>query len=192
MMEIARRSLIDTCRLRRIWLAWIGFGTTFLLVASCNRQPERPRAAYDVPIAQLERSYGRLITVSNLPTPNQNGTGDRVGLFRDADGTVWGIPLTEGDSGSVLGCAPPALREVPVSDTLPAGTVEIVGAANEPTGWRGGTGKIELLLRDAQGGLRWHPVAAVEIKNGPVCWSESPPAQPLRHYRLVVAGAGKN
>ena len=164
---------------------------TVLLVASCSRQPERPRAAYDVPITQLERSYGRLITVSNMPTPDQHGTGDRLGLFRDENGTVWGIPLTVGENGSVIGCAPPTLREVPVSDTLPADTVEIVGAANEPTGWRGGTGKLELLLRDARDGLRWHSVAAVEIKTGAMCWSDSPPVQPLKHYRLVIAGAGK-
>jgi hypothetical protein len=101
----------------------------------------------------------------------------------------WGLPLTVGDNGSVLGCAPPTLREVPVSDTLPANAVEIVGAANEPTGWRGGTGKLELLLRDAQGALLWHPVAAVEIKTGQVCWSQSEPVQPLKYYRLVKAGA---
>ena len=170
-------------------LAWGVLVTALLLTAACRR-PERPRAAY-VPVAQLEQSYGRLITVSNEPTPEQHGTGDRLGLFRDEGGTVWGIPLTIGDDGSVLGCAPPSLRDVPVSDTLPADAVEIVGAANEPNGWRGGTGKLELLLRDAQGGLRWHSVAAVEIKTGPVCISQSPPEIPLKYYRLVKGGAGK-
>lgn len=176
-------------RSRLLLLARCGLGPAILLITSCGHQPERPRASY-VPITQLEQSYGRLVTVSNEPTPNQNGTGDRLGLFRDDGGTVWGIPLAESDDQGVLGCAPPALREVPVSDTLPADTVEIVGAANEPTGWRGGTGKLELLIRDAQGRLRWHPVAAVEIKAGPVCLSQSPPVQPLRYYRLVKAGAG--
>jgi hypothetical protein len=76
--------------------------------------------------------------VSNEPTPDQNGTEDRLGLFQDESGTVWGIPLTICDDGGVLGCAPPLLREVPVSDTLPADTVEVVGATNEPNGWRGG------------------------------------------------------
>lgn len=184
------QEFINEHRLRRVeplW-AWIGLGIV-ILVASCSR-PEPPRAAY-VPIAQLEHSYGRLITVSNAPTPDQHGTGDRLGLFRDDSGTVWGIPLTISDDGSVLGCAPAALREAPVSDTLPPDAVEIVGAANEPTGWRGGTGKLELLLRDAHGGLRWHSVAAAEIKTGPVCWSQSPPVQPLKYYRLVKAGVGK-
>lgn len=185
------QEFINEHPLRRIraLCIWIGLGAVLLLVASCSR-PEQPRAAY-MPISQLEQSYGRLITVSNEPTPDQHGTGDRLGLFRDEGGTVWGIPLTIGDDGGVLGCAPPALREVPVSDTLPADAVEIVGAANEPNGWRGGTGKLELLLRDAQGELRWHSVASVEIKTGPVCLSQSPPVQPLKYYRLVKAGVGK-
>jgi hypothetical protein len=158
--------------------------TAIALLSSC-KPTEKPRAPY-VPIEQLERTYGRLITASNMPTPNQNGTGDRLGLFRDDTGTIWGIPLTVGEDGSVLGCAPSSLREVPVSDTLPA-DAEIVGAANEPTGWRGGTGKLELLLRDGQGRLLWHSVESVEIKTGPICLSQSPPEIPLKHYRLVKA-----
>jgi hypothetical protein len=140
-----------------------------------------------VPIAQLEKSYGRLITVSNEPTPGQHGTGDRLGLFRDEGGTVWGIPLTTAEDGGVLGCAPPALRDLPPSDTLPA-DAEIVGAANEPNGWRGGTGDLELLLRDARGALRWHPIKGAEITTGPVCVSQSPPVIPLKFYRLVEQG----
>ena len=186
-----RQEFTNEHRLRRIsaLCSWIGLGAVLLLAASCSRT-ESPQAAY-VPISQLEQSYGRLITVSNAPTPDQHGTGDRLGLFRDEGGTVWGIPLTIGDNGSVLGCAPPNLREVPVSDTLPADATEIIGAANEPTGWRGGTGKLELLLRDAQGGLRWHAVASVEIKTGQVCLSQSEPVQPLQYYRLVKAGVGE-
>lgn len=193
MRETVPPKFIDECRSERKGLArvWIILGTASLLIASPGCEPERPRAAYDVPVAQLERSYGRLVTVSNMPTPDQNGTGDRLGIFRDEGGTFWGIPLTIGSDGSVTGCAPPGLRQVPVSDTLPADTAEVVGAANEPTGWRGGTGKLELLLRDKQGALRWHDVEAVEIKTDPVCWSQSPPEQPLKHYRLVIAGAGK-
>lgn len=173
----------------RFQTAWAVLGIALLGFASCQ-QPDAPQVAY-VPVAQLEQKYGRLITVSNSPTPDQNGTGDRLGLFRDSDGTVWGIPLLAGEDGSVQGCAPPTLRDVPVSDTLPPDTAEIVGAANEPTGWRGGTGKLELLLRDAQGGLRWHSVAAAEIKTGAICWSQSPPRQPLKYYRLVKASTTK-
>jgi hypothetical protein len=152
---------------------------------SCNSKA--PRAAY-VPISQLEQSFGRLITVANAPTPNQHGTGDRLGLFRDGTGTVWGIPLMINDNGDLLGCAPPKLRELSISDTLSA-DVEIVGATNEPSGWREGTGKLELLLRDKKGELHWRPVTAGEVKDGPVCWSQSPPEQPLPYYRLVSVTA---
>jgi hypothetical protein len=81
------------------------------------------------------------------------------------------------------------LREFAVTDTLPADAVDIIGAVNQPSGWRGGTGKLELLLRDVQGGLRLQSVAAAEVKKGPVCWSQSPPEQPLKYYRLVKANA---
>lgn len=155
---------------------------TIALLTAC-RERELPRAEY-VPLTQIEQSYGSLITVSNAPTPNQNGTGDRLGLFRDKDGTIWGLPLTESSDRGVLGCAPPNLKNLPVTDTLPA-EAEIVGAANEPTAWRGGTGKLELLLRDSTGGLRWHPVAAGEVKDGPVCWSQSEPVRTHSYYRLV-------
>lgn len=161
---------------------------TILLLPAC-RDREQPRVDY-VPLAQIEQSYGQLITVSNAPTPNQNGTGDRLGLFRDKDGTIWGIPLTENKDRGVLGCAPPNLRDLPITDTLPA-DAEIVGAANEPTGWREGTGKLELLLRDSAGVLRWHPVAAAEVKNGAVCWSQSEPVQTHSYYRLVKAESKK-
>jgi hypothetical protein len=177
--------------LQPIPLSWVRnvLLTTVLLFASCH-PPKQPHAAY-VPISQLEQSYGRLITVSNAPTQDQHGTGDRLGLFRDEDGTVWGIPLTIADNGDLLGCAPPMLREFAISDTLPADVVDIIGAANEPSGWRGGTGKLELLVRDTRGVLHWHSVAAAEVKNGPVCWSQSPPEQPLKYYRLVKANAVK-
>ena len=163
--------------------------TTMLLFVSCN-SPKPPHATY-VPISQLEQSYGRLITVSNAPTQDQHGTGDRLGIFRDSSGTVWGIPLTIADNGDLLGCAPPTLREFAVTDTLPADAVDIIGAVNEPSGWRGGTGKLELLIRDAQGRLRLQGVASGEVKTGPVCWSQSPPEQPLKYYRLTKANAVK-
>ena len=161
---------------------------TILLVASCRHTEQRPQAAR-LPVAQLEQIYGRLFSVANEPTPDQNGTGDRLGLFRDDNGTVWGIPLMIDEHGNVLGCAPPTLRDAPASDKLPED--EIVGAANEPSGWRGGTGKLGLLLRDAQGKLRWQSVAAVEIKTGPVCLSQSGPVQPLMYYRLAKQGTVK-
>ena len=172
------------------WRIWSGLLTTMLLFVSCNNPPKQPHAAY-VPISQLEQSYGKLITVSNAPTPDQHGTGDRLGLFRDSSNTVWGIPLTIADNGELLGCAPAMLREFAVTDTLPAENVDIIGAVNQPSGWRGGTGKLELLIRDAQGGLRLHSVASAEVKTGPVCWSQSPPEQALKYYRLIKANAVK-
>jgi hypothetical protein len=188
MTKIVRRAFAQGRRRRGGTLPAVSCLLIALLpVVSCKRA-EPPRAAY-VPVAQLEQTYGRLITVSNEPTPGQHGTGDRLGLFRDEGGTVWGIPLTIADDGGVMGCAPPALRDAPASDTLPADATEIVGAANEPNGWRGGTGDLELMLRDARGVLRWHPVKAVEIKTGAPCMSQSPPVIPLKFYRLVKAGA---
>jgi hypothetical protein len=182
-----RRGFGNRKPLRRLQplLACVVVGVTILLITSCN-EAKRPHASY-VPISQLEPIYGRLITVSNSPTPNQNGTGDRLGLFRDDSGTVWGIPLTITENGETVGCAPAGLREARISDFLPADVTEILGAANEPTGWRGGTGKLELLVRNTQGTLRWQSVAAAEIESGPVCWSQSPPEQPLKYYRLAKA-----
>lgn len=171
-------------------LTWGCLALAFMTLTSCRHAEQSPRATY-VPIAQIEQVFGRLITVSNAPTPDQHGTGDRLGLFQDKNGTVWGIPLTIAENGNTLGCAPPTLHDAPVSDTLPANAGEIVGAVNEPSGWRSGTGKLELLLRDAQGQLRWHPVAAAETKSGPVCWSQSPPEIRLGYYRLVKRGVNE-
>jgi hypothetical protein len=156
---------------------------SLLLLCSC-RAEKRPEVRR-VPVAEIEKTYGRLFAVANEPTPDQQGTGDRIGLFRDDNETVWGIPLAIDESGNVLACAPPALHDAPPSDTIPDSSFEIVGAANEPTGWRGGTGKFGLLLRDGRGQLSWRPVAAVELKTGPVCLSQSEPVQPLIYYRLV-------
>jgi hypothetical protein len=164
-----------------ILAACLGFSV--LLLGSC-RAEKRPEVRR-VPVAEIEKTYGRLFAVANEPTPDQHGTGDRIGLFRDDSGTVWGIPLAIDENGNVLACAPPALRDAPPSDTIPDSSFEVVGAANEPTGWRGGTGTFGLLLRDGRGQLSWHPVKAVELKTGPICSSQSQPVQPLIYYRLA-------
>src|SRR6185437_15481501 len=101
-----------------------------LLFTACSAKKDRPRAAY-VPVAELETEFGPLIAAGNHPTHDQNGTGDRLGVFRDSRGTIWGLPLTVSASGSVLGCAPPALQHAPVTDTYPADTT-LVGVTNEP------------------------------------------------------------
>jgi hypothetical protein len=89
-----------------------------VLATACGPE-ERPQAEY-VPIADLERVYGPLLTAGNHPTGDQNGTGDRLGLFRDADGTIWGLPLMIRSDGQVLGCAPAGLHDAEVTDTYPA------------------------------------------------------------------------
>ena len=167
-------------------IVWAAVLVTVLLLSAACRKLEQPKAAY-APIAQIEQSFGRLIATANMPTPDQNGTGDRLGLFRDDTGTIWGLPLMRDEGGNLLGCAPPMLRDAPVTDKIPADALDIVGASNEPSGWRGGTGKLELLFRDAQGGLHWQSIASGQIGTGPVCWSQSAPVQPLPYYRLIKA-----
>jgi hypothetical protein len=154
--------------------------------AAC-RHHESPRAEY-VPLRQIEATYGTLITAGNHPTPNQHGTGERVGVFRDSSGTLWGLPLALSSSGNLLGCAPRSLPIARVTDTFPAGST-VIGAANEPTGWRDGTGNLELLLRDAHGVVHWQAVASAQFENGPACYApQSPgPPQKLAYYRLIPA-----
>ena len=137
-----------TTKAARSWQRWI-LAVVAAVLAACNGHREPPRAPY-VPLAGLEGQYGTLITAGNHPTNDINGTGDRMGLFRDAGGTVWGLPLTIASGGAVLGCAPPGLHDAKVTDTYPADAV-IIGATNEPTGWRGSTGQLELLMRGPRG-----------------------------------------
>jgi hypothetical protein len=153
-------------------------------LASCKTRHETPRASY-LPLAEAETRYGPLITAANHPTPNQYGTGERIGLFRDASGTVWGLPLSITNDHVILVCAPSVLPDAKITDTFPAGST-IIGAVNKPTGWRGGTGKLELLIRDAQG-VHSYPVAGALLPAAPVCWTpESPgPPQQLQYYRLL-------
>ena len=157
-MNVCFSVRLDGSELQRGKLgALLGIAFVMLLSGCSHPNAQAPDRVPYVPISQIEQTYGHLITVSNAPTPAQNGTGDRLGLFRDNTGTIWGLPLTESNDRSVLGCAPPNLRDLPVTDQLPK-DAEIVGAANEPTGWRGGTGKLQLLLRDPKGNLQWHPL----------------------------------
>jgi hypothetical protein len=152
--------------------------------ASCSRRHDPGQAPY-VPLAEVEAMYGPLITAGNHPTPDQNGTGERVGLFRDVNGTVWGLPVTVAKGGAVLACAPPALHEQKTTDTLPLGST-VIGSTNKPTGWRGGTGKLEILLRDASGAIQWRAVRGGQIDTGPLCWVPESPGLPqqLHYYRL--------
>jgi hypothetical protein len=164
------------------------FAVTF---TDCGKPQDRPRAPY-LPLATVEATYGQLVTAGNHPTADQHGTGERVGIFRDAAGTVWGLPLTVENSGAVLACAPPGLRDAKSTGTLPSGST-VIGATNEPTGWRGGTGGLELLLRGADGAIRSLSVQSAALENGPGCWApESPgPAQRLHYYRLTPTAASR-
>jgi hypothetical protein len=162
----------------------IGCGVTIAFTA-CGGDRDPPRAPF-VPLADLERTYGHLVTAGNHPTPDQNGTGDRVGFFLDESGNVWGLPLTITGAGAVLGCAPAELRHSRVTDTYEV-TDTIIGATNEPTGWRGGTGKMELLLKGRQGNIHWRAISGARIASGSVCWAQESPGPPqlLRYYRLA-------
>jgi len=158
-------------------------------IASCGKHPAPARANYSS-LAEVEAVYGPLITAGNHPTPDQNGTGERVGLFKDASGTVWGLPLNASSDGAIVVCAPPALHDQKVTDTFPVGSA-IIGSTNQPTGWRGGTGKLELMLRDAKGTVRWQAVRGAPLTVGPVCLApELPgPEQQLHYYRLAPGSA---
>ena len=160
------------------------------LITACGPE-ERPQARY-VPLAELEKVFGPIITAANHPTSDQNGTGDRLGLFRDAENTIWGLPLIIANDGQVLGCAPAGVRDARITDTYPEG-LTIIGATNVPSGHRGGTGKLELVLRDTRGNVRWQAVNGAQTASGPVCWAQEPPGprQSLGYYRLAPAVGGK-
>ena len=109
-------------------------------------------------------------------------TGRRAGSH-----TLWGLPLAVAQDGTVLGCAPQALHDAPVTDRLAAEATDIIGATNAPTGWRGGTGRLELLFRDKSGNVQWQAVASGALTAGPACWAQEPPGprQRLQYYRLA-------
>jgi hypothetical protein len=170
-------------KIRSETCAWAALAIS---AASCGR-PAPPRAPY-VPVAELEAIYGPLFATANHTTPNQYGTGDRLGLFHDRTGTVWGLPLTMAADGAVLGCAPPGVRDAPVTDTLPVKAEDIIGGTNAPTGWRGGTGELELVFRNKSGQVQWRAARSSALTTGLVCWAQEPPGPSQRraYYRLAV------
>jgi len=94
--------------------------------------------------------------------------------------------LATEENGSVLVCAPSTLRDAPITDHYPADST-VIGATNKPTGWRGGTGELELILREGQAKMKWRAVRGSHLDVGPVCWAQDPPGpkQPLLYYRLA-------
>jgi len=136
-------------------------------------------------VKEIEKSYGRLITVGNHPTPDQHGTGERVGFFLDRAGTIWGLPVLIAGESQLLVCSPHTLPTARVTGTYPAGS-NLIGTTNEPTGWRSGTGRLELVMRSPNGTVIWQPVEGALPSSPPFC--EAPPfpgpSQGLEYYRL--------
>jgi hypothetical protein len=150
----------------------------------CGTRHEAPRAPY-VSLTTVEATYGPLVTAGNHPTGNQNGTGERVGFFQESRGNIWGLPLAFESDGTILACVPLGLHNASVTDSIPADSTVVV-ATNEPTGFRGGTGELEILLRDSQGAIESQKIVGAQITAGPVCWAPDTPGprQQLYYYRL--------
>lgn len=163
-----------------------------VFIVSCSRRSD-PVAAAWVSITEAEAIYGRLITTGNHPTPNQYGTGERVGIFAEAGGTLWGLPLVIAKDGKFRACAPAAFRSADATGTYPAGA-EIIGTSNAPTGWRGGTGNLELIFRNASGAVTLQAVGGAYSANGPVCNAPATPGPPqqLSYFRLTPINKGNN
>ncbi len=156
-------------------------------LTSCGRQ-HRPERWQFVPVAEVERTYGSLVGAGNLPTANQHGNGERIGFFQDASGTVWGLPLSVTNDADILACAPPEVRDAKVTDSFASGA-RIIGSTNMPTGWRGGTGDLELLLRDQSGAIHGQEVRGADMPAGPVCGAPRVAGTPGRlHYYRVAPG----
>src|SRR6202012_1275840 len=156
------RQQLKLRRMSRLLTAAAIAGT---VLAACGEH-RVPESAPWTPLAEVEAVYGPLVTAGNHPTPDQHGTGERVGIFQDSKGTVWGLPLSAGASGEILACAPSAVHEAKVTGAFTLGAT-VIGSTNEPTGWRGGTGDLELLLRDQHGNIRWEAVHGGQIAAGP-------------------------
>jgi hypothetical protein len=161
-----------------------------LAFSACGSRHSGARSPYR-PIGEVESLYGPMVAAANHPTPDQHGTGEPVGLFRDATGTVWGLALAiNGDL--VSACAPSSLRDARITGDIDAEST-IVGSANEPTGWRGGTGDINLLMRDRSGRLYPQIVYGGELPGESTCWAQEVPGprQRLNYYRLVPRRSGR-
>jgi hypothetical protein len=163
-----------------------------IALGGCAAEQARLERVQLTPIAEVEAAYGPLVGAANHPTPNQNGNGERMELFRDSTGIVWGMPLLIASDSDVLACAPPVLAHAEVTDSFPAGW-SVVGATNSPTGWRGGTGDLELLLRDAHGKIYRQTVHGADLPDGVVCANSDPQGPPrrLHYYRLAPSSVGK-
>jgi hypothetical protein len=155
---------------------------SWLMLSACSPRPEP--APY-VKLSQVEATYGRMLTAANHPTAEQNGTGGRIGLFLDGHGELWGLPLDLEADGTILACAPSGLHGAKETDTYPAGA-SIIGATNAPTGDHGGTGRLEILLRDKDGVVSRRAVRGAKFEGGRACVASQPgPRLELNYYRLA-------
>jgi len=110
-----------------------------IMSTSCGGHREAARAVYRS-VAEIERSYGPLIGAGNHPTADQHGTGERVGLFADAAGAIWGLPLAVGANGEVVACAPPGLQ----SAKVPMALRPVPSWSVPPTRLRAGAAVLEI------------------------------------------------
>lgn len=162
--------------------AWL---VAALLPAGCRRPAGGEKPTLRESLTHAESVYGPLVAVGNHPTPDQFGTGERVAFFSHSDGTIWGLPVFFGTDGAVRICEPPNMTSAKITDTIPPG-VTVLGSTNAPTGWRGGTGQLELVLRHADGTLHWKPLASGELPRGVSCFApmDPGPVQQLHYYRI--------
>lgn len=106
--------------------------SAIVAVTACVRRSEPPRASL-VPLIDLEDTFGNLITAGNHPIPDQNGTGDRLGLFLELM-EPFGAYRSRLCPQARCWLAPPALHGAAVTDRYSAGAT-VVGATDEPTNW---------------------------------------------------------
>ena len=158
-----------------------------MLFTACGGRGTSPQPNY-LPLAEVETVYGPLISAGNHPTPYQHGTGQRIGFFKDSQGVLWGLPLAFSREGTALACAPQGLHDAKSTDSLPADSV-VVGTTNEPNGWRGGSGELELLLRDNRGEVHSKRVLGAPVPAQTDCAAPNSPGSPLNlyYYRLNPA-----
>jgi hypothetical protein len=154
-----------------------------LTLAACGEQQVNKPGSLRT-LEEAQQIFGPLITTANQPTSYQSGTGQRLGFFRSSGG-VWGIPVLI-ESGEIRVCAPASIEDKGVTDTFPAGS-EIIASTNKPTGWRGGSGVVELVLKDAAGTVRWHALRGGVFPDSTMCGARVPGSPAIPTYYRVVA-----
>ncbi len=182
---------------------WIGGGALLVILilaalVARDRRGSDNLVAYRAAV-QLEPEWGRLVAVANVTMHGRRIGADRLGFFRAADGTIWGLPLAPPvDAANVLACAPADLRNAPTTDTLATDDLEVLGASDFAS-YSGSGSEVYLLTRARSGALHWRRVAGSEhvSRVGTTCrerphWP-GPHRDPLARYhyfRLMPAAGG--